>query len=224
MDAQIAELVLYAITAVAVIVWGVALRFLSASRRVQEGPPAERFEPGTPPSENLVAGSADIEGQPSELAAKAASVLAKESGGPLGQMKILQRTDDRVVFEGVGPSPASGSAGPCFRRGELRFTPLDRDRTCVDYAVDVSGGKGLLLGGAIFQLVGIIAILVGFILFRTLVVPNQDPEIRWQTFQMIQVGHLLWPPFLFGALYRRKYSVVRAGFDALVHNLPYHSE
>jgi len=38
---------------------------------------------------------------------------------------------------------------------------------------------------------------------------------------MGQVIHFLWPPFLFGGLYRRVQTHVRNTFDSLVHNLPY---
>ena len=45
------------------------------------------------------------------LAAKAAALLARENPGMQEQVKILQRTDDRVVFEGTGQTPG-GSASP----------------------------------------------------------------------------------------------------------------
>src|SRR5262249_33300367 len=43
----------------------------------------------------------------------------------------------------------------------------------------------------------------------------------WQTFQMAQAVHFLWPPFLFGALYRQGRRAA-AQFEALAHNLPYY--
>jgi len=39
---------------------------------------------------------------------------------------------------------------------------------------------------------------------------------------MLQVVHFLWPPFLFGGLYRRGRSAVREAFEVMIHNLPYY--
>ena len=222
MDAQTAQLVLYAITAIGAVVWLAGLRFLIASYRAGKPPPAEQFDLGEPPPDNLVLGAVEVEGRPADLAREAASVLAKENMGPPGQLKILQRTDDRVAFEGIGQHPGSRSLGQCAGRGQLRFRPAGGDRTCIDYRIELSGGRGLLLGGAICQLTGLIALIVGFWAIGAYVVPNQDPAIRGQTFQMAQVVHFLWPPFLFGALYRRRRRAVRDGLEILIHNLPYH--
>ena len=42
-----------------------------------------------------------------------------------------------------------------------------------------------------------------------------------QAVQMAQVVHFLWPPFLFGGLYRQRRRVAEEGFDRLLHNLPF---
>jgi hypothetical protein len=75
--------------------------------------------------------------------------------------------------------------------------------------------------GALFQIVGLVAIVGGCWLMFTYVVASPNPDVRWQTFQMLQVGHFLWPPFLFGALYRRGRRETAAQFEALAGNLPY---
>ncbi len=35
-----------------------------------------------------------------------------------------------------------------------------------------------------------------------LAVPNEDPNIRWQVVQVVQIIHVLWPPFLIYFLYK----------------------
>ena len=65
-------------------------------------------------------------------------------------------------------------------------------------------------GAAVVQLLGLAAILIGFWLIGTYVVPNPNPAIRGQTFQMLQVVHFLWPPFLFGWLHRLRYTAVQS--------------
>jgi hypothetical protein len=53
------------------------------------------------------------------------------------------------------------------------------------------------------------------------VIPNPNPSVRGQAFQVVQVVHFLWPPFLFAALSRQPVRWISARVDALVTNLPY---
>jgi hypothetical protein len=221
-----AQVLLYVITAAGFIVWLLGLQFLlTASRRriAANRQAAEQLELSEPPEANWIVGSTEVEGQPAALAVKAAAVLAKESIAALGPLKIVQRTGDRVTFERINPSLAmqpSWRGG--FRRGQLRLTPVGRERTRVDYAIEMAGGQWLLWLGGIFQALGLLALVVGFWVISTYVVPHPHPAVRWQTLQMMQVVHFLWPPFLCGGLYRVWGREVRAGFDALVNNLPYY--
>jgi len=41
---------------------------------------------------------------------------------------------------------------------------------------------------------------------------------------MFQAVHFLWPPFLFGALYRRRHTAVQSTLELAVHNLPYYGD
>jgi hypothetical protein len=224
MGEETAQTVLYAIAAVAFIVWLAGLLFVVASSRLPKAAPAERFELAGPSLANAVTGTAEIEGRPAELAAKAASILAKGNAGPVGPMKVLERADDRVVFEGLSLDPAAPSLGRFVRQGEIRFASAGMDRTRVDYRIDVTSGRGLLRAAAVVQLLGLIALVAGFWLIRTYIVPKANPGIRGQTFQMIQVVHFLWPPFLLAGLYRLRVRAVPRAFDALIHNLPYTSD
>ncbi len=50
----------------------------------------------------------------------------------------------------------------------------------------------------------------------------QDAALQFDG--LLQVSHFLWPPFLFGALYRRGIRGVAVQFEALVTNLPFCKE
>jgi len=76
----------------------------------------------------------------------------------------------------------------------------------------------------LIQLLGLVALGVGFWLIRTCVVTHPNPGVRAQAVQMVQAVHFLWPPFLCGALYRRGRSTIRNGFEVLIHNLPYYGK
>ncbi len=224
MTEQTAEWVLYAIAAVGVIVWLAGLRFLIASvqaRKLAAQRAAEQLELSEPPNENLIYGSAEVTGRPDDLSTRAAAALAGGTAGYVGLLKILERTADRLTFERAG-TMAGGHAGRSpVLNGQIRFTGQGPDRTRIDYAVQVAAGRGLLLGGVIFQILGLVALFVGFSVTTTFVVPNHNPAVRGQVFQMLQVGHFLWPPFLFGGIFRLRDRWVRDAFDALVHNLPH---
>jgi len=227
METETALSILYAITAAGALIWFASLQFLLVSFRkpkpAMDGPAQEiRFgqqPPSAPPG--LIVGHAEVEGQPAELAAKAASLLAGEPQGSFELLRILERTEDRVSFEGTGYTAPGSSRPGHIAMGQLRFAPLGNGRTAVDYAISVSGGRFLWLA-VIFQALGLLGLVAGFWLIHSFVVPHGNPAIRGQVVQMVQIIHFLWPPFLFAGLYRAGRRVVRTRFEALVHNLPYY--
>jgi hypothetical protein len=210
MTTETAQTVLTVITAVGFVVWLAGLAFLLTSARV--GRPATTDDLGEAWPQGWLTGWAEVSGRPEDLVQRATSLLVKE-----GSVKILERTDDRVAFERVGQVPAGGWGG----RGELRFMPLGRDRTRVEYGVEREGPRLLLRLAGVFQALGLVALLVGPWLVYTMLVSSPNPAVRGQALQMAQVVHLLWPPFLFAGLYRRGVHNTRAAFDTLTHNLPY---
>jgi hypothetical protein len=216
MDAQAAHWILYSITAVAFLVWLAGLRYLAAAAReprVDTG-----FDAGGPTDRLSIQGVAEVDGDPERLASRTASILAKGSVGQFGAMRILSRTADAVVFEG---DDASMGLGQCVRRGAIHFARLSQSTTRIQYALEVPHGKALLLGGAIFQVLGLMAIVAGFWLLNTYVADAPHPAVRAQTVQMVQVCHFLWPQFLLGFFYRKRHGAVRIAFDTLIRNLPY---
>ena len=216
MDAQVAHLILYSVTAVAVLVWLAGLRFLVTA--AQEPRVDRGFDASEPTNRLPIQGMAEVDGEPESLALRAASILAKGSVGQVGQVRIVSRTADSVIFEGDGESIGLGQY---VRQGAIHFARLNQGRTRIDYALDVPHGKGLLLGGAIFQILGLAAISTGFWLLNAYVADAPNPAVRAQAIQMVQVCHFLWPPFLFGVLYRKRHGALRKAFDTFVRNLPF---
>ena len=221
MTTETAQLVLAAIAGVGFIVWLAGLQFLFASARAGKTETPATSDLHEPLPENWMVGSAEVEGQRAALAKRAAGLLVKQGPSSFGPIKIVEANDDRVVFERVGPMAGNAQQGCWLRRGEMRFLQQGRERTRIDYAVERAPLRWLLWLGGLFQILGLAALVVGSWLIMTLVIPSPDPRIRWQTIQMAQVVHFLWPPFLLAYLYRRAIRSVRATFEALVHNLPY---
>ena len=220
MSVETAETIVYAVAGIGIVVWFAGLRFMmSAARlpRVMRDTATENFDATGPLPENVVADSAEVAGNAAELARKAASLLASRMLGQMGQLKILEADDEHVVFDGMDHALPHQGVG----RGQLRFTSVSANQSTVTYAVVASGGKGLLIGGVVCVVLGALALSVGFWLITIYVVAHPNPGVRGQACQMVQTVHFLWPPFLFGSLYRRRYTVVRNTLDAFIHNLPY---
>lgn len=215
MSQELAQQVIIGITVVGAIVWLWSLTFLMKSARMAK-PALEDSDGSTP--ENSLAGVAEVEGDPKTLAARAASLLAK---GSLGPVKIVEKTDDRLVFERTDPGIARQSVSRLFRRGEFHFTSLGQNRTQVSWNVEAANLRWLLWVGGIIQIVSLIALIVGCWAMVTFVATSPEPAKRWQSLQMLQVIHLLWPPFLFGGLYRKGSRGIAAEFESFANNLPY---
>jgi len=225
MDPDVAVSVLAGITAIGAIVWLISLRFLTMSARKGhpgQQPAGDEIDRAATAPTGWLSGSAEVEGEPSTLATRTAAILAKGNLGTFGPVKVLEKTDDHVRFERLDASVANQPAGQWFRRGELRFMPLRSGRTRVEWFVEPLDMRWLLGLGGGFQLLGLLALVGGCWLIYTLVATSPDPTVRWQTFQMMQAVHFLWPPFLFGALYRRGARAVAAQFEALASNLPFY--
>lgn len=218
MTSETAQLVLAIITAVAFAVWLAGVQFVWRSA---QKPPSTDDEvlsavEGQFPG-NWVHDSVEVPGDPASLAARATARLVQETSG-LGTLKIVERADNRIRFE---PAAAPVLNQPGVRRGELRFQAVGGGRTRIDIFLELPSQRLLIGLAAGFLAGGLIALIAGCWLIYATVATAPDPGIRWQTLQMLQVVHFLWPPFLFGSLFRRMQREARSRFDAMTHNLPY---
>lgn len=214
MDADTANLALNIIAVAAIVVWVFGLRFLMLSVRSEKNQDAEETTRDAATSRNLLYGSAEIEGAAAELSQRATAMLAEKG------VRITERTDERVVFGAEAENAAEQPARLVFS-GQMRFVPLTAETTRVHYVLSVPSMRILSVLGFVCQALGLAAIIVGYVVIRQFVVDSDNPAVRWQTFQMMQVVHLLWPPFLFGFLHRRPRRAMRAAFDTFVHNLQF---
>ncbi len=219
MSLDLPYILLFAMAAAGLIVWLFALRYLLKTQGGVNPPPemweddeALPSEPGTA----TVRGGAEVAGRPADLSAKAAAHLAQHGIGMIGLVRILDKNERRIVFETM-PNVAGGFTGS----GVLSFQPQGSDRTQIDYAIRIPRRQGLLAAAWIVQIIGIVVLSGLFVTLYLWVAPNPNPGVRWQSVQMVQAIHFLWPPFLLAGLYRRMERQVRTTFDSMVSNLPY---
>ena len=222
MSAGPAPLILAGITALAVTVWLYAAFYLIntpaiAAKRPGEEPSSVEIEPATSSGAPTIVGIGEIEGDAPELSAKLASRLARDGlfqgGGPI---EIVERRDDRIAFQTPGE--------PRKPRGEILLSPAGPGRTSYRYRVEDAELSTFLKIGWVIQAVGLIVMAILYWVIHSYVATSTIPALKFQTVQMLQCSHLLWPPFLFGALYRRGKREIASRFDALAHNLPYLGE
>jgi len=224
MDSQTARLVLNIVAAVALVAWLAGLAFLIRAAR----PRRPRFETGRWNAEpdaavNVqfdLAGVVVVDGDPRDLIARATAAIAAGRTGGLGVVRIVRSASEELILTGA-PGSASPVGAAC-RLGPtaLQFTRQNQ-QTAVAYWADVSGGKWLLALGGVFLVLGLAALVGGYAAILHWVVEHPFPAVRTQAVQMIQVVHFLWPPFLFGGLYRLGRTRLRAAMESFLQNLPY---
>jgi hypothetical protein len=225
MSVEAAEVLLAVITAIGLAVWISALQFLWTTTRMGKSAAAPTSDGAVLHDQlpaNWFVGSLEIDGEPNALIDRVVSILVKTSSfspGALGPLKIKERTNDRIVFE--HPGFGIPQQGILFRQGRLMFAAAGTKRTHIDYALELTSGRWLLVLGWGFQMAGFLALAIGFWVVYNFCVLNLNPVIRIQTLQMLQTVHFLWPPFLFGGLYRQRRNLVLGSFETLLNNLPY---
>ncbi len=218
MSPTVAAVVVQVIAAVALIVWLLALRsILAATRAHRTGrEPADGRPAELEGHRAVIEDSVELDGAVDALASRAASSLAR-GGPPLGPFRIVDRSAGRIAFEGT----PQGTSRIAVGSGELRLEGLASGRVRATWWLRLERAERALIAAQVVQLVGLVAILCGYWAVMTWVVASPTPGVRGQSFQFFQVGHLLWPPFLFAHRYKKMLITVREGFRTLVCNLPF---
>ncbi len=213
-----ALLILVVITAIAATVWLFSFRYLVnspvvAARRVYDELDPAPVIPTFDASATRIVGAAEVEGDFRDNSRRLASVLARDGVLPASPVQILERSDQRITFR-----TAADANKP---RGEIVLVGKGSHQTTLDYAVDYPALNTFLRAAWTLQAVSLIALAVGFWAVRTYVITSNNPAIKWQSIQMIQIVHLIWPPFMLGYRYRAGYKLVRTKLDMMLVNLPH---
>ncbi len=218
MSVQTAEIVFFAIAGVmaAVWLWGTLFAF----RRLR---PQGRGEYDVAPSPeddaaNTVIGEATIEGDAEAISKKIAEQLvAGTSMGGMSPLEITGRTAELVTFKrSMGP----GGPAAVFDEGLFRLKP-EGNSVHVQYAVSMKRFATIMK--VVTYLVcfvwgGIWAIGVPVFIWMY-VVHNANEDVRWQTFQTLQMVHGVWPPFLVGFLGGKLRRMTSRFFEMFLSNL-----
>jgi hypothetical protein len=233
MSTEAAWTVLVAVAAAGAVFWVItAIGFVRLVRPRREEVPFDlplsrhRGVEG-PTGDRVVTGHVEVQGRPEDLSQRLAEALGRTGLSGL-LTRVVERTNDRVVFEVLGPSlghPTGGTSptGDSSRpiRGEVVFSPCGSNRCRGHYAIEAGTGRGLVVAGTVVLVAGLVVLVTLFLCLRFYVVNSAEPGIRAQAVQMIQCVHLIWPPWLLGVLYRRGQVLLSRALEVLIGNLPY---
>ncbi|MGE3817893.1 MAG: hypothetical protein AB7I30_00510 [Isosphaeraceae bacterium] len=228
MTEEIARTILLVITTVAGLFWLVTTSwFLSLVRSANAEPTHELDdlprESARPRDRRGIAGIQEVKGAPEQLAESLARDLGRHglNGVPV---RILEADRTRVRFEVMGNPSLSRRPGMATgkpRRGEVEFRRGKGGASLAEYWMEAGASRGLLVAGGVFSALGLAALVLGFWAISTYVVPSPKLAVRGQVVQMVQCIHFLWPPWLFGLLYKSINGALRRTLETRIANLPF---
>jgi hypothetical protein len=180
------------------------------------------FRPADPSEPQVLShGELMIEAPAAEIREK--TVAALRGGLPGIGSVLLQEADARRIS---GEITLVGESGGAHRRSpvgqSVRFVveldPLG-SRTSATYRLLGSGGGCLKAASGMFVYLITPAVLAtaGYVV-PTFIVGSEEPAIRYQVFQTLQIIHFLWPPFLFAGLRNRVAKVVTRSLANVLRN------
>ncbi len=160
---------------------------------------SDRFRMELPAEFDTDTGELKLPGDPASLSETLVRAIRQSRTGMLGtQFKVTEHTADRVSLTRIGSLLRNQPAGLHFSEADFRFVPLG-DRTvrveyCIGYAGLVRRLKKIAL--SIIWGLGLPVILIVGAVIWFFVVRSENPVVRWQVLQTLQILHVLWPPFL----------------------------
>lgn len=150
-------------------------------------------------------GEVTVRGEPEKLG-KALMRSLRQS--PLlmtgASFRVTEHTPERIAFEKIGAIMCNQPPGLYFTEADVSFLPLGDGTVQVSYCLGYERLVHLLrrIALCIIWGAGLPTMVIAGTAIWFFVVQSPNPSVRWQVFQTLQIGHALWPPFLFIAFYR----------------------
>ncbi len=172
-------------------------------------------------SDPIERGTVELDTDPASASRRIAKLLANSTGPVIG--RIIE-ADTRTVRAELRPLVTTRKGGGYSTATALLVCHIDeRVNGCrVEYSLDPRTiGQGTRTATALVLGLGATAIAAAAVLFPLFVIPSDNPAIKGQTAQVLQLVHFLWPPFLLTYQARRSRNVVTQRTVELMSNLPY---
>lgn len=120
-----------------------------------------------------------------------------------GLFEITEQSQKQVVVRKTGSLICSQPTSMYFSEVEFELKSTGPNSVDVNYRIGFERLARLLRRTALGIILGLglpVMLIVGIIIW-TLVVNHQNPAVRWQVFQTLQILQVLWPPFLVMSFY-----------------------
>lgn len=205
MDPETARITHYAILAGGVLVWLAALWFHRRAFRT-----VDPLHPDV-----LAEGEIEVPAPRGTVRDRLVQSL-RVRPGELGGSFLIERADDRRVSGRASVFPTTTSP----RRAGFEVDLADvGSGTRATWRVTKGAGSGLRRASALFVYFLSPAVLAAAaVVMAAFVLPSDDPSVRAQSIQTIQVIHFLWPPFLLASLGRRIDRLVGTWLETALQN------
>ena len=167
-------------------------------------------------------GETVIDGSPSDLGESILRAMRQPSLGLSGvTFRAEEKSDRSLRVKKIGAMLCNQPNALWFSEIDFQFNPTVDGKTRVAFRI----GRELLsrrlrgIAVALVFFVGLPGLLLVTSLVWFLVVPSEDPVVRWQVFQTLQMVHFLWPPLLVIGLHRMGRSAPMVYVENLLGSL-----
>ena len=152
------------------------------------------------------AGNVKVRGEPARISKALAGSIQQLGIGMFGSLyKITEHSAEHIAVEKVGRLICNQPTGLYFSEAVFTLEPEGPDSTKIFYRLGYKRLHRLLKKIALGLILGVglpVLLIVGCVVWF-FVIQSDQPSIRWQVFQTLQIVHVLWPPFLIMWAYSR---------------------
>lgn len=209
-----AEMIIYCVAGAGGLAW---LLTLLAWARLSSPRPGESREVDARGGVRLTSTRVKIvSGEPADVADGLVRALASPSRGacPL----LVKREGDGLLAAVPAGKPAIRSV-PCFSSCAVELRRLLAGQTEVTFRMEFSGVRRAARRAAgVLMALGLLVLIVLPGLLYFFAAGASSGAARFQVVQAVHAGHLLWPPWLIFALYRRGRRATEIYLDSAANN------
>ncbi|MEM8866182.1 MAG: hypothetical protein AAGF31_11620 [Planctomycetota bacterium] len=197
MTQEVATLVFAAIMGIGVLAWLCSLTLTLKLGRPTEAP--SQFTIEDERRHDVITGELTVRASAEAVLQQLASTLRQPNVGmPLTLFKVIEKSPRRLVVKKKGPLLCNQPPTLYFSEAEFDVEPVGGDEMRVSYVLGFDRltqrlkrtNLGLILG------LGLPVLLLVGGLVSWFILPTENPALRWQVLQTMQIAHVLWPPFL----------------------------
>ncbi len=201
MSVEAASMVMMSFLAVESIIWLIGLTWLVQSRRradpIPEAMTTAFFEEAALASCDRLQGAIELPGSPREIATRLKRAVNDPDKNPFYPLLIIQHQSDHELT--LARSDAAPGHPLLQRTPQLSYHSLQEptpQRTSIAYLLYTTPPRAWLLAGWVVQMLALAALVGGSLLIYHFFLSSDEPEMRVQVIQMVQIGHFLWPNFV----------------------------